>query len=473
MRSVRSIVNFEDAKLLDHPLVVKAFALAKKGHHGQVRGTSASREKPYLNHPVKVAELLEDAIENYDPVLIAAGLAHDLLEDTAITEDEIREELGEDVLSLVKEVSFDNSLKGAARRDFQIASIAQSSPNAQRLKVADRLTNLMSMSFDPPENWSVANRYNYLRASQEMIDQANISDPKLLSMVGQVMEVAERSVFVAIRERLRDKGQSKKHWRDFDPGIEDYIKRAEDDLVLQDVLFDADRKPWQRYGSLDRLYSEATLAQVELGNTARTISEWMKGVEAVVPDKLKERDRSEEVITTRCDGDPRGLYDVARVALVCDTLEQARYVAHAVSQSYSIAELKDSMANPPMSAYRDIHIVTRSDRSHFCEIQIHLRHLWDAKKYRGDAIYQEIRDICSKDELTPEEKKRKRKLFDESRALYKEAAEKHGFTDHKPVQGYKPLRPEGMKLPPEIIGEDMIEQEKSRASDDFPSIRAG
>jgi hypothetical protein len=131
--------------------------------------------------------------------------------------------------------------------------------------------------------------------------------------------------------------------------------------------------------------------------------------------------------------DPRYLKDIARVALVCDTMEEVDYALHMLSHSYPNAIVYDRMANPPPTGYRDKMLVVRSDRSHFCEIQVHLKSYWDAKKYRGDEIYNEIRKLGVADELTPAEKKTRRALYSESRELYNKAGEPHGFIMQKDV----------------------------------------
>lgn len=462
-------MEFSDIKLLDHPLVYKAYEMARKSHEDQNRFTSSGRKIPYITHPVKVAEIIERTMDDYDPALIAAALVHDLVEDTDVELEDIRTELGDEVAQLVGTVSVEDGVKGSARREFQVKNVEAASDKAQILKVADRLANLMSISFDPPEHWSVVNRFNYFKSSEELIHAAKTKSPKLNSLSNDILEIAERSVFVAIRERIRDKGTSNGKWKGLDYDIKDYFRRAESDIEKRETLFDDQNRPVQSMDNLDSLYTEAAIAHRELGNVVTYLADFI-GAEAVVPDKLKERDRAQEVIDVRFDGDVRRLNDVARVALVCKTMDQARMALHMLSQSHKIVEVTDRFTNPNMCAYRDLHLVTRSDRSHFCEVQIHLRHLWDAKKYKGDELYCKQREICSikKDDMTPELRKEKRKIFDKMRQLYKEAAEKHGFTDHKPVSGNEPFRPRHLQLPEEMIAP--VDQEENVGAEPAPIL---
>ncbi|HWP31717.1 MAG TPA: bifunctional (p)ppGpp synthetase/guanosine-3',5'-bis(diphosphate) 3'-pyrophosphohydrolase [Fimbriimonadales bacterium] len=77
----------------------RAYYLAEIGHRGQTRKTG----EPYVMHPLAVAKILAEL--HMDTDTIAAGLLHDLIEDTPITREQIRENFGESVLSLVEGVT--------------------------------------------------------------------------------------------------------------------------------------------------------------------------------------------------------------------------------------------------------------------------------------------------------------------------------------------------------------------------------
>src|ERR671939_248580 len=68
----------------DLEIIKKAYELSVRFHTGQVRASG----EPYLVHPLEVAVLLAEM--KLDPHAIAAGLLHDLVEDTTVTIDEIR-----------------------------------------------------------------------------------------------------------------------------------------------------------------------------------------------------------------------------------------------------------------------------------------------------------------------------------------------------------------------------------------------
>ena len=75
----------------DISLIEKAYKIASKAHEGQVRKSG----EPYIIHPLYVAIILADL--ELDKETIIAGLLHDVVEDTIMTDEEIRKEFGSDV----------------------------------------------------------------------------------------------------------------------------------------------------------------------------------------------------------------------------------------------------------------------------------------------------------------------------------------------------------------------------------------
>ena len=83
----------------DLDLLRRAYLFSAKEHKGQKRASGES----YLVHPLEVANILADM--KLDAVCIAAGLLHDVIEDTLTTPEKIREKFGEDVAHIVEGVT--------------------------------------------------------------------------------------------------------------------------------------------------------------------------------------------------------------------------------------------------------------------------------------------------------------------------------------------------------------------------------
>jgi hypothetical protein len=90
-------------------------------------------EEPYINHLLEVAMLVADATGGSDTNLVIAALLHDAIEDSELPRELIAETFGEDVASVVVEVTDDKSLPKAQRKLMQIETAATKSPRAKVL----------------------------------------------------------------------------------------------------------------------------------------------------------------------------------------------------------------------------------------------------------------------------------------------------------------------------------------------------
>jgi (p)ppGpp synthase/HD superfamily hydrolase len=126
----------------DHPtaFLARAYAFAAVRHAGQKR--NAAGDEPYLHHLIEVANLLAYATDGADPVLVAGGVLHDVLEDTPTTPEELLSLFGPDVAALVAEVTDPDGLTEAERRRRQVEHAPHLSTRARLLKIADKTSNI-------------------------------------------------------------------------------------------------------------------------------------------------------------------------------------------------------------------------------------------------------------------------------------------------------------------------------------------
>ena len=96
----QSLLNFlPDLSPNDRLIIERAYHKAEVAHKGQFRKSG----EPYFTHCVAVAHILAEM--KLDAEAIAAALMHDLVEDTDITLDELRDEFGDSVATIVDGVS--------------------------------------------------------------------------------------------------------------------------------------------------------------------------------------------------------------------------------------------------------------------------------------------------------------------------------------------------------------------------------
>lgn len=141
-----------------------AFAAAK--HQSQRRKDRAA--SPYINHPLAVAEVLSRHGVT-DPVVIQAALLHDTIEDTETSREELEKEFGGQVTAVVLEVTDDKSLPKAARKRLQIEHAPGLSDAAKLVKIGDKICNARDVSENPPADWSVERRREYLEWTRQVV----------------------------------------------------------------------------------------------------------------------------------------------------------------------------------------------------------------------------------------------------------------------------------------------------------------
>ena len=131
--------------------------LAYQAHIDQKRKDDGS---PYFIHPAMVALNLRS--HGFADEVVAAGLVHDVLEDTTVTQDQLEAELGKDVVAIVLGVSEDKSLVWEERKKKYIEDVANSSESVMAVSVADKIHNLQSLlaayAVRGEDVWQVFNR---------------------------------------------------------------------------------------------------------------------------------------------------------------------------------------------------------------------------------------------------------------------------------------------------------------------------
>lgn len=153
--------HFTDYKIMNNlPKLLEAASFAARKHTGQRR--KGADGAPYINHPLEVANLLINVggVTDFD-VLIAA-LLHDTIEDTGTSREEIAEKFGENVASIVSEVTDDKSQPKNVRKEKQVEHAPHLSTGAKQLKMGDKISNITDILKNPPADWSKERRLEYI-----------------------------------------------------------------------------------------------------------------------------------------------------------------------------------------------------------------------------------------------------------------------------------------------------------------------
>jgi guanosine-3',5'-bis(diphosphate) 3'-pyrophosphohydrolase len=93
-----------------------------------------------------------------------------VIEDTATTYEVVAERFGRDVADLVAEATDDTSLPKAERKRLQVVHAPDRSPRAKILKLADKTSNLRAMAENPPADWPLERRREYIGWARAVVD---------------------------------------------------------------------------------------------------------------------------------------------------------------------------------------------------------------------------------------------------------------------------------------------------------------
>ena len=153
------------------------FARRRHNDTGAIRKVS---KEPYWVHPEGVAKIVME--HGGSDIEIKAAMAHDVLEDTGDTFEDIAEKFGEEVASIVKEVTNDNDEIAKIGKERYISEeLCRLSPEALTVKLADMLYN---MKDSPTEK-----NYERMRKNVAFLMMNRHLDGKHLELAREIMEV--------------------------------------------------------------------------------------------------------------------------------------------------------------------------------------------------------------------------------------------------------------------------------------------
>jgi len=165
--------------------LMAAVDFAAQSHRDQRRKCETL---PYINHPVRVACLLAEVGGIDDLEVLQAGLLHDTIEDTTVTEEEIRARFGPRVAALVAEVSDDQDLPEGERKRIQRETVPTLSPGARAIRIADKISNVEDLTDHPPPDWGVDRKRAYLEFATGVVEACRGTNARLETRFDEVRE---------------------------------------------------------------------------------------------------------------------------------------------------------------------------------------------------------------------------------------------------------------------------------------------
>ena len=137
----------ENDKKTDTKLIMKAYEFAKEKHGEQLRMSG----EPYIVHPVQVAYILADL--KLDDNSICAALLHDVIEDTDVTQKDLKNEFGEEIAEMVDGVTKLSKINYQSAQEEQVENYRKmflamgKDIRVIMIKLADRLHNMRTLKY--------------------------------------------------------------------------------------------------------------------------------------------------------------------------------------------------------------------------------------------------------------------------------------------------------------------------------------
>ncbi len=164
-------------------MITKAREFARQAHEaaGQFRKYT---NEPYIVHPAAVVKLVTEVTD--DESMICAGWLHDVVEDTDVSISEIEREFGEDIASLVSDLTDVSKPEDGSRRTrkkIDLEHTKDASPRAKSVKLADLIDNCRSITGHDPEFARV-----YMAEKRLLLEVLKEGDAKLYSMARAIVD---------------------------------------------------------------------------------------------------------------------------------------------------------------------------------------------------------------------------------------------------------------------------------------------
>jgi GTP pyrophosphokinase len=316
LERVRGYTSDEEREFLR-----RAYVFSALEHKGQLRHSG----EPYLVHPLEVATILAEM--RLDPVAIAAGLLHDVVEDTLTSIEKIQEHFGPEVAHVVEGVTkisaipFSSSEERQAENFRKMLLAMVDDIRVILVKLADRLHNMRTLSHMPEER--------RLRTAQETQDiYAPIANRLGMSKIkNELEELSFRYLDPVGYQALDSKVESRRKAADVE--IE-YLKNT-----ITAKLREAQVPLKQVDGRLKRLYS--------------------------IAQKLKRQ---------RIELDQ--VYDFVALRIITDSVKDCYAALGIIHQTWSPVpgRIKDFIAMPRPNGYQALHTSVISERGVPFEVQI-------------------------------------------------------------------------------------------------------
>ncbi len=145
---------------------------------------------PYVNHLLKVTQILIEVEGENDLYTLQASLLHDVLEDTNTTPEELSEKFSPEVARIVEELTDNMELPYVERKRLQIEGGQYLSVPAQKIRLADKGSNILDMLYYPVQ-WTRKRKVIYVEFAEKILNELSGRHPQLEKWLEDVLKQAK------------------------------------------------------------------------------------------------------------------------------------------------------------------------------------------------------------------------------------------------------------------------------------------
>ena len=309
----------------DFELLSRAYYFAKEHHEGQIRKSG----EPFLAHCVEVARLLAQL--GLDHTTVAAGLLHDVVEDTPATHEEVAKQFGDKIAELIAgvtkidQITYESYEARQAETYRKMLISMVKDIRVMLIKLADRLHNMRTLQYLSPQSRErtaretlevyapLAHRFGLARIRWQLEDQS--------------LKFLEPKIYQELRESVAMTRQER----------EDYIKEFK--VPIEECLHDNGIK-------------------AEFTSRAKNFYS--------IYNKMKARGKPFEEI-----------YDLLAMRIITGTVRECYQILGWVHHMYTPipGRIKDYISTPKSNMYQSLHTSVIGPKGQYVEVQIRTAHM--------------------------------------------------------------------------------------------------
>ncbi|PYP86818.1 MAG: GTP pyrophosphokinase [Blastocatellia bacterium AA13] len=305
----------------DEGLLRRAYLFSAREHRGQVRKSG----EPYLIHPLEVANILAEL--KLDPVCVATGLLHDIVEDTQTSITDIRDYFGDEIAHLVEGLTKIARLDQSTYEEQQALNMRKmllamvDDVRVVLVKLADRLHNMRTLEYLPAEKRR--------RIAQETVDVYSPIAHRLgmARVRGELEDLAFRHLEPEEHQKLKEQVESRRS------RLEAFLEEIKQHILA--MMSGSDIQIHVIEGRIKRLYS--------------------------IYQKLKRQHITIDQV-----------YDLVAVRIITESVKDCYAALGVIHTAYKPipGRFKDWIAIPRENFYRSIHTSVIGDSGQSFEVQI-------------------------------------------------------------------------------------------------------